>query len=99
MRNQEFRSYNTTALRNEWLQTLDKIGALDPHTVVAGHKRPGTVDGTFNIQTTREYIDNFKRVVNESTDKEEVQMKILGLYRNRNDPRALVVAGAAATLR
>jgi glyoxylase-like metal-dependent hydrolase (beta-lactamase superfamily II) len=42
---QYFGEANTTAKRQEWLRALDAIEALDPQTVIAGHKRAGTVDG------------------------------------------------------
>ncbi|KAE8395709.1 beta-lactamase-like protein [Aspergillus alliaceus] len=51
---------STTEKRQEWLQALDKIEALDPHIVIPGHKRAGTVDGVFNVQTTRNYILAFE---------------------------------------
>ncbi|KAF5866483.1 hypothetical protein ETB97_012037 [Aspergillus alliaceus] len=53
---------STTEKRQEWLQALDKIEALDPHIVIPGHKRAGTVDGVFNVQTTRNYILAFEEV-------------------------------------
>jgi glyoxylase-like metal-dependent hydrolase (beta-lactamase superfamily II) len=95
---QYFAEANTTELRNEWLRALDKIEALKPQTVVAGHKRPGTIDGVFNIHTTREYIKAFERIVSESKDKEEVQSKMLKLYPSRINPRA-VASGAAAAFK
>lgn len=35
----------TEEKRNGWIASLDKIAALRPSTVIAGHKRPGAVDG------------------------------------------------------
>jgi hypothetical protein len=56
---QYFGEADTPDKRKEWLRALDTIEALDPHTVIAGHKRPGTVDGLFNLQKTRQYILDF----------------------------------------
>ncbi|KIM97255.1 hypothetical protein OIDMADRAFT_169011 [Oidiodendron maius Zn] len=89
---------NTTELRDEWLRALDKLEALNPQTVVAGHKRPGTVDGVFNIHATRAYIKAFEKVVGESKNKDEVQSKMLNLYPSRINPRA-VLAGAVAAFK
>lgn len=93
-----FAEANTTELRNEWLRALDKLEALNPQTVVAGHKRPGTVDGVFNIHATRAYIKAFEKVVGESKNKDEVQSKMLNLYPSRINPRA-VLAGAVAAFK
>ncbi|KAE8418139.1 beta-lactamase-like protein [Aspergillus pseudocaelatus] len=53
---QVFGEATTPAKRQEWLRALDKIVSLNPHMVIAGHKRAGTVDGVFNVKATREYI-------------------------------------------
>jgi Metallo-beta-lactamase superfamily len=36
---QFFGEANTTAKREEWLKAIEKVESLNPHTVVAGHKR------------------------------------------------------------
>ncbi|BCW05702.1 MBL fold metallo-hydrolase [Arthrobacter sp. NtRootA1] len=40
----------------QWLEAIDKIEALSPKYVVAGHKAPGAGDDPSNIQATRQYL-------------------------------------------
>jgi glyoxylase-like metal-dependent hydrolase (beta-lactamase superfamily II) len=48
--------------RLEWIAALDKIDALKPSAVVAGHKIPGNDDGPKNVEETRQYIRDFIRL-------------------------------------
>ena len=41
---------------------LDKIDALKPSAVVAGHKIPGNDDSPKNVEETRQYIRDFIRL-------------------------------------
>ncbi len=45
--------------RLEWIAALDKIDALKPSAVVAGHKIPNNDDSPRNVEETRQYIRNF----------------------------------------
>ena len=49
------------AQRGEWLAVLDRLAALNPEIVVAGHKRPGLADSPDAIGFTRGYIATFNR--------------------------------------
>ncbi|KAL8744241.1 MAG: hypothetical protein Q9190_003485 [Brigantiaea leucoxantha] len=52
--------------RKAWLHALDKIAALKPETVVAGHKIPGRVDGgSSSIAETRRYIELWGDLIKE----------------------------------
>jgi hypothetical protein len=42
-----------------WFQTLDRIDALKPEILVAGHKSPNTPDDPRATQWMREYIADF----------------------------------------
>lgn len=90
---QFFGEANTTEKRKEWLRTLDTFESLNPHTVIAGHKRAGTVDGTFNLQSTREYIFAFEDAVKTSSKWEDLFAKIKNRYPGRINPHA-ILAGA-----
>ena len=48
--------------RREWIAALDKIDALNPSVVVAGHKIPGNDDSPKNVEETRQYIRDFLRL-------------------------------------
>lgn len=87
---------NTTEKRQEWLRALDTIEALDPHTVIAGHKRAGTVDGLFNLHKTRKYILDFDKAAESSSDWKELFDKMKALYPNRINPHAIIRGAVAA---
>lgn len=93
---QFFGEANTTEKRNEWLRALDTIESLQPHMVIAGHKRAGTVDGMFNLYKTRKYIEDFERTVQGSTGWEELWYKVQALYPNRINPHAILRGAFAA---
>ncbi|KAH8809433.1 beta-lactamase-like protein [Xylogone sp. PMI_703] len=86
-----FGEASTTELRNEWIKALDAIESLNPQTVVAGHKKPGAIDGVFNIQLTREYIESYEKIVNESSSKDEVRSKLLKRYPSRFKPLVFII--------
>src|SRR5882724_11457965 len=48
--------------RLEWISTLDKLEALKPKAVVAGHKVPGNDDDPRIIAETRQYLRDFIRL-------------------------------------
>lgn len=52
----------------EWISALDKIDALKPSAVVAGHKIPGNDDSPKNVEETRQYIRDFIRL-NDATKR------------------------------
>ena len=55
--------------RPEWIAALDKIDALKPSAVVAGHKIPTNDDSPRNVGETRQYIRDFSTVIyNEDDD-------------------------------
>ncbi|WP_457155435.1 MBL fold metallo-hydrolase, partial [Mesorhizobium sp. P5_C1] len=53
----------TTALsRLQWISALEKLEALEPKAVVAGHKIPENDDDPRNIGETRKYLRDFDRL-------------------------------------
>ena len=75
--------------RGEWLQALDKIEALHPQAVVAGH---GVVDpdsSPRHIEETRRYIRDFNAAEASTTTVMELYEKMLTLYPNRVNPGSL----------
>ncbi|KAE8411361.1 beta-lactamase-like protein [Aspergillus pseudocaelatus] len=93
---QFFGEANTTSKRQEWLRALDTIESLKPHTVVAGHKRAGTVDGVFNIQNTRRYILAFEEAIATTSSPEELYRKMQDLFPSRINPHAILAGAKAA---
>jgi glyoxylase-like metal-dependent hydrolase (beta-lactamase superfamily II) len=82
--------------RLEWLAALDKIDALRPSAVVAGHKIPGNDDSPRDVEETRQYIRDFIRLNDATTTVRELYEKMLELYPDRANPGSLWSSAAAA---
>ena len=72
--------------RQEWITALDKIESLNPHTVIASHKRPDNEDNPRIIEETRQYIRDFDRMAVMTITAQELYEKMLELYPNRVNP-------------
>src|ERR1700730_16314942 len=66
-----FLSESNRQTRLEWIAALDKIDALKPSAVVAGHKIPGNDDSPRNVEETRRYIRDFIRLNDATTTARE----------------------------
>jgi hypothetical protein len=81
---------------DEWLTALDIAEALSPATVIAGHKDPRAVDNPSQIQATRRYLTDARRLLESSESAQAFYEEMLRLHPNRINPGALW--GAAITL-
>jgi glyoxylase-like metal-dependent hydrolase (beta-lactamase superfamily II) len=81
--------------RREWITGLDTIEALQPRSVVAGHKRAGRADDPHTIEETRQYIRDFDRVDADTTTARELYDQMLALYPDRVNPGALWTSARA----
>ena len=75
--------------RGEWLSALDKIEALHPQAVVAGH---GVVDpdsSPRHIDETRRYIRDLNTIVPTASSALDLYEKMLALHPNRVNPGSL----------
>ncbi|MBF9132177.1 MBL fold metallo-hydrolase [Plantactinospora sp. S1510] len=72
-----------------WLGALEIIEALDPHTVIAGHKRPGADDGPHNIAETRRYIQDFAAAARDTGTALELYERVLAQHPDRVNPGVL----------
>ena len=77
---------------DEWLTALDTAETLDPARVIAGHKAPGAGDGPSQIQATRRYLTDARRLLVSSTDAREFYEAMLALHSERLNPGALWAA-------
>jgi glyoxylase-like metal-dependent hydrolase (beta-lactamase superfamily II) len=75
--------------RLEWLAALDKIEALRPKTVIAGHKIPENDDDPRIIGETRQYLRDFNRLNAATTTARELYDAMLALYPDRANPGSL----------
>jgi glyoxylase-like metal-dependent hydrolase (beta-lactamase superfamily II) len=74
--------------RLAWIDTIGKIEALAPRTVVAGHKAPGAPDDDLAelIAGTRQYIIDFDEAERVSSSREELVGKMLAAHGRRGNP-------------
>jgi glyoxylase-like metal-dependent hydrolase (beta-lactamase superfamily II) len=66
--------------RKNWIAALDRLAALNPTTVVAGHKKPGAPDSPTAIQETKRYLQDFDRVQKAAKSDEELFDQMTELY-------------------
>jgi glyoxylase-like metal-dependent hydrolase (beta-lactamase superfamily II) len=82
--------------RREWIAALDKIEALKPVTVIAGHKKAEKEDNPKIIEETRQYIRDFDRLAGMTKTARELYDKMLEIYPDRANPGALWGSAQAA---
>jgi glyoxylase-like metal-dependent hydrolase (beta-lactamase superfamily II) len=82
--------------RLEWIAALDKVEALNPEAVIAGHKVPENDDDPKNIGETRQYIRDFISLDESTRTARELYDKMLELYPNRVNPGSLWGSANAA---
>jgi glyoxylase-like metal-dependent hydrolase (beta-lactamase superfamily II) len=87
---------SSTRTRPEWLRALDKIAALRPLSVIAGHKVPDGDDDPRHIEETRKYIQDFIRLNEITGTARELYEKMLEHYADRLNPGALWASAHAA---
>ena len=75
--------------RREWIAALDKLEALNPRTVIAGHKVPENQDDPRIIAETRQYLRDFNRLDATTTTARELYDAMLELYPDRANPGSL----------
>jgi glyoxylase-like metal-dependent hydrolase (beta-lactamase superfamily II) len=85
-----------TPSRLEWISTLDKLEALKPEAVVAGHKVPGNDDDPRIIGETRQYLRDFNRLNAATSTARELYDAMLQVYPDRVNPGSLWGAANSA---
>ena len=78
-----------TQSRLEWISTLDKLEALKPKAVIAGHKVPENDDDPRNIAETRQYLHDFNRLNTATSTARELYNAMLEIYPDRVNPGSL----------
>jgi glyoxylase-like metal-dependent hydrolase (beta-lactamase superfamily II) len=82
--------------RLDWLRALDKIEALKPRMVIAGHGVLDPDSDLMHIQETRQYLLDFNRMDESTTTAPELYEKMLALYPERVNPGSLWGGASAA---
>src|SRR5271165_2099204 len=70
----------TSESRKNWIADLDRLAALNPTMVVAGHKKPGAPDSPSAIQETKRYLLDFDRLKLTAPSDEELFNQMTRLY-------------------
>jgi glyoxylase-like metal-dependent hydrolase (beta-lactamase superfamily II) len=70
----------TPESRKNWIAALDRLAALNPAIVVAGHKKTGAPDSPSTIQETKRYLQDFDRLQKIATSDEELFDQMTKLY-------------------
>src|SRR6202162_3275283 len=70
----------TPESRKNWVAALDRLAALEPSIVVAGHKKPGAPDSPSAIEDTKRYLLDFEPLQKTATSDEELLNKMTELY-------------------
>jgi len=70
----------TPESRKNWIAALDRLAALNPKIVVAGHKKPGALDSPSTIQDTKRYLEDFDRAQKNATSEQELFDQMTELY-------------------
>jgi glyoxylase-like metal-dependent hydrolase (beta-lactamase superfamily II) len=78
-----------TQSRLKWITALDKLEALKPTTVIAGHKNPDNSDDPRDIERTRQYMRDFNRLDEATTTARELYDAMLKLHPDRANPGSL----------
>ncbi|MEV0672437.1 MBL fold metallo-hydrolase [Mycobacterium sp. NPDC050441] len=81
---------------DEWLAALDIAESLMPATVIAGHKNPDAPDEPSQLDATRRYLTDARRLIESSTGADDFYRDMLAIHPDRINPGALW--GAAITL-
>jgi glyoxylase-like metal-dependent hydrolase (beta-lactamase superfamily II) len=86
----------TTESRREWIAALDRLEALNPRAVIAGHKIPENGDEPRIIAETRQYLRDFNRLDEATATVRELYDAMLELYPDRANPGSLWGGAKAA---
>jgi glyoxylase-like metal-dependent hydrolase (beta-lactamase superfamily II) len=70
----------TPESRKNWIAALDRLAALNPSIVVAGHKKTGAPDSPSAIQETKRYLQDFDRLQKVATSDQELFDRMTELY-------------------
>lgn len=78
-----------TTSRLEWVSTLEKLEALKPKFVVAGHKVSENTDAPGTIDDTRRYLLDFNHMDAATTSARQLYERMYELYPNRINPGSI----------
>ncbi|MGW0994658.1 MBL fold metallo-hydrolase [Streptomyces sp. NPDC002520] len=83
----------TPESRANWIAALDRLAALTPKIVVAGHKKPGTPDTPAAIEASKQYLIDFGRLKESTTSERELYDAMTDLYPDWASHQAWLMFG------
>jgi glyoxylase-like metal-dependent hydrolase (beta-lactamase superfamily II) len=75
--------------RLEWIAALDRLAALKPEAVIAGHKAPENRDDPSIVAETQRYLRDFNRLDAVTSNARELYDAMLALYPRHANPGSL----------
>ena len=87
------------AERAQWIANLDKVAALEPAFVVAGHKKVDNGNDPKIISESRQYLRDFTRIAAEETTTAGIVTRMTELYPDWENLRTLWHSARAAIAR
>ncbi|KAL1880685.1 hypothetical protein Daus18300_001299 [Diaporthe australafricana] len=75
---------NTKVKREEWIRAVERVQALDPVHVVAGHKKAEEPDAAWHLANTKQYLLDWGNILRKSPkDPQELYEEMVKLYPQR----------------
>ena len=86
--------YSTPETRATWLASIDAVAAMEPKTIITGHRDPDAPDDDAQrcIAQSRGYIQDFDSAVASSNSPSEVIDKMMDKYAKYGNPYTLYLA-------
>ena len=75
--------------RQDWIDNLNQIAALDPQIVVSGHHRVGAPTDPKSIGESQQYLRDFSRVIESEETIADIVKAMLALHPDRDNPRVV----------
>jgi glyoxylase-like metal-dependent hydrolase (beta-lactamase superfamily II) len=86
--------------REAWIASIDAVAALNPKTVVAGHKGVGAADLPENtLAVSQQYVRDFNASANDADAVEDLVNRMLELHGERDQPHTLWISARAEIAR
>jgi glyoxylase-like metal-dependent hydrolase (beta-lactamase superfamily II) len=88
---------STPDSRKTWLASLDAVAALQPSTIITGHKDPGAPDddATRVLDQSRRYIEDFEQALATSRTPRELFERMLARYPTYGNRYTLFLAASS----
>jgi glyoxylase-like metal-dependent hydrolase (beta-lactamase superfamily II) len=87
---------HTAERRRDWVAALDRLIAMKPAIVVAGHQLPGDPQDATALQFTRDYITTFDAAAASSKTSEELAAKMRAAFPKARDVLGGFILGNSA---